>query len=153
MRAIRITLGDVVESGSIEAAIESHCHESDRYATGVVGPSFATSGPGAGWSTQYGPADFARRAIEEGAEAYIDLDDGRVATLADDGTIEWSEESVIEMVVPSIDEVAENPTEAAEMARGAFGLHACKSDRRAWAKLVESVRSMYESMEDIEVDA
>jgi hypothetical protein len=77
----------------------------------VIGPSFATSGPGAGWSRHYDVHDYARRALDEyfGALSYIDSSDGREATLSDDGSVVWSEESVVEIELPTVEEALADP--------------------------------------------
>jgi hypothetical protein len=96
---LEITLSLVDEHGSIAAAIEAACEDHDTLASGIVGPSFSTSGPGAGWTKQHGASDYAARALggDDGAIGYIDSSDGRLATM-EDGEIVWSEETVVEIV-------------------------------------------------------
>jgi hypothetical protein len=94
---LEITLSMIEEHGSIAAAIEAACEDHDTLASGIVGPSFSTSGPGAGWSRQHGATDYAARALEDGALGYIDSSDGRLATL-DDGEVVWSDETVVTVV-------------------------------------------------------
>lgn len=97
---------------SIAKAIEEIAREHDSIASGIIGPSFSTSGPGSGWSKQHDCHDYARRALsgDYGACSYIDSSDGREATL-EDGEVVWSEESVVEIQVPSIEEAINNPDE------------------------------------------
>lgn len=88
---LSIDLDDVIRYGGVREAIAAWCEASGDTACGVVGPSFATSGPGSGWSREHDSQDFAVRAVEEGGLYYLDLDDGRLvkseeATLDD----EWS---------------------------------------------------------------
>ncbi|OJY94413.1 MAG: hypothetical protein BGP25_05325 [Lysobacterales bacterium 63-13] len=98
--SITITLRDVERHGSIRAAIIATCNEHDLYASGDLGgPTFATSGPGLGWSRQFDAMDYAGRALsdEYGAAGYIDAADGRMATLCDEGEIEWTDQSVVSL--------------------------------------------------------
>lgn len=89
---ISIDLDDVRRAGGVRSAILQWCHDSDTTASGVVGPSFSTSGPGSGYSIQYDESDYAARAIGGGAMHYVDEDDGtavsavEVAKDDDDGT-------------------------------------------------------------------
>jgi hypothetical protein len=114
------TLGKLNVS-SIADAIEEIAREHDSIASGIIGPSFSTSGPGSGWSKQHDCHDYARRALggDYGAGSYIDSGDGREATLNDDDEIEWSEESAVEIELPSIEEALNNPEEWAIIKRDA----------------------------------
>jgi hypothetical protein len=107
---MKITLKDIQEYGSISAAIEEFAKKSDYVASGVIGPSFATSGPGSGWSRQFDETDYAERALKDefGASSYIDSEDGREATLDENGDLVWSEESVVDIEIPSFAEILEN---------------------------------------------
>ena len=113
---LEITLSMIDEHGSIAAAIEAACEEHDTLASGIIGPSFDTSGPGAGWSRQFGAADYAARALEgeDGALGYIDSSDGRLATM-EEGELVWSEETVVE-VVDDNEDVSEATMELLEAA-------------------------------------
>lgn len=99
---------------TIAAAIEAIAAEHDTIASGVIGPSFSTSGPGSGWSKQHDCHDYARRALsaDYGAVSYIDSSDGREATMNDDEELEWSDESVVEIELPSVEEALEDPAAA-----------------------------------------
>ena len=114
--AMTITISAIQEHGSIAAAIEAACAESDTTASGVIGPEFSTSGPGAGWSKTYDATDFAERALsgDDGALYYIDPDDGRLATLKDEDLV-WTEETVVE-VVDDLEDVSEETMKLLEAA-------------------------------------
>jgi hypothetical protein len=94
---LEITLSMIDAHLSIQDAIEAACEDHDILASGIVGSSFETSGPGAGWLRQHDAADSAARALEDGAIGYIDSSDGRLATM-EDGELVWSEETVVEVV-------------------------------------------------------
>jgi len=125
---------------SIADAIEKIAQEHDSIASGVIGPSFATSGPGSGWSRQYDVTDYAKRALahDYGAGSYIDSSDGREATLNDEGEVEWTEESVVEIETPSLEEALENPIDFAALASTADQYGA---DAEEWESLVERVNN------------
>lgn len=76
---VTIDLDDVQKAGGVAQAIVAWASESDDTSSGTVGAEFSTSGPGNGWSTTHGAADFAIRAFEGGALYYIDAEDGRLA--------------------------------------------------------------------------
>lgn len=138
---MKISIHNVAEHGTITAVIEAIAKEHDTIASGIIGPSFATSGPGPGWSRQYDVSDYAKRALADdyGAGSYIDSEDGREATLDEDGEIEWTEESVIELEIPSLDEALEYPEAYQEMAKGAAGPHACNVHESEWKDLARQV--------------
>lgn len=81
---MKITFSDYLEHESISAAIEAKAQESDAIASGIIGPSFACSGPGSGWQKNFDVADYAERALasDYGATSYIDSSDGTMAELA-----------------------------------------------------------------------
>lgn len=108
MKTIALSVSDVLSAGSISAAIEAYAAESDTISSGIVGPSFATSGPGSGWQKNYSASDFAARALsdEHGASYYIDSSDGRIAELKA-GEVAWSEGSVVELTAPDDEEIAD----------------------------------------------
>lgn len=82
---MKITLSHIVEHGSISAAIEALCKESDTVASGVIGSSFSCSGPGSGWQRNCDVTDYAARALagDYGAEGYIDSSDGTEAIMTE----------------------------------------------------------------------
>ena len=115
---MKISIKDIARhENSIAKVIEAKAQDSDTIASGIIGPSFATSGPGAGWSHQYDVHDYAERALDDdyGATRYIDSEDGREATLNDEGEVEWSEESVIELLEPSVEDCMDYPKAWTEM--------------------------------------
>jgi hypothetical protein len=169
---VTIDLGDVARAGSVEAALHAWCRESDSTSSGVVGPSFSTSGPGPGWSVQHDETDFAQRAMREGAQYYLDAADGRLIsaeyvedededededeTLTDLGGCkfrvgDWSDDSVVRIECPSIEDAIEAPERVAEMAQAVIDHHAAKSDCGAWQKLIESIRGAAEALEQIDL--
>lgn len=133
---------------SIADAIEKIAQEHDSIASGIIGPSFATSAPGPGWSKQYDVSDYAKRALADdyGATSYIDSEDGREATLNDAGEIEWSDESVVEVELPSVEQALENPDEFAILARAAadFG------NKEEWEALIEKIENYPTRQEALE---
>ena len=176
---IRLSLDDVVHAGGgVEEAIQAWCAESGHTSTGIVGPSFATSGPGPGWSRHYDVDDFARRAAEEGALYYVDWHDGRmveVETVDDDERGEdgewpddvifemggdrcrlggWSDASVVELVCPDFDEAIQpdHIAAVAAMARAVIAHHYAESDCAAWRRLIETIRTAGEAVADIAPD-
>jgi len=109
---MKITIEQVAEAGNnVASAIEAACKDHESIASGVIGPSFACSGPGSGWQRNYDVSDYAKRALSDdyGTSSYIDCSDGWEATLDEDGDVAWSEESVIELVCPSLEEAMESP--------------------------------------------
>ena len=96
-------------TASISTMIEEYAKESDSVASGVIGPSFSCSGPGSGWQTNHDVTDYAERALSDdyGALSYIDSSDGREATL-EDGEVVWSEESVVEIELPTVEQALED---------------------------------------------
>ena len=108
------TLGKLYAT-TLAEAIEEICEESDTVASGVIGSAFSTSGPGSGWTCHHDVSDFARRALdgEYGACSYIDSADGREAELNKDGDLVWSDESVVEIILPTVEEAVDNPAKAA----------------------------------------
>lgn len=156
---LTIDLDDVCRAGSVREAISTWCDDSDDTSCGVVGPAFSTSGPGPGWSKQHDEHDFARRAMEEGAIYYLDLDDGRLASapewtddMYDGQDIEWTDESVVCIACPDIEDAIERPALVAEMAQAVIDYHGPESDRDAWKKLIEQIREAAKALEDIDAD-
>lgn len=148
---MEIDLNDVRKHGSVRDALRHYCDESDTMACGIIGMEFATSGPGPGWCKHYDVSDFARRALEGdyGATAYLDIDDGRLATRAakdddedddqeDDFDVEWTDSSVVEILCPDIDDALDYPEQTAELMR-ALATHHDASDLDAWRKLVDEI--------------
>lgn len=143
---MKITLEQVAENGnSVSSAIEAACKEHNSIASGVIGSSFSTSGLGSGWSKQHDVSDYARRALADdyGASSYIDSSDGREATLDEDGELEWSDESVIELVCPSLEEAMEWPDAAQAMLDG-LTTHCDQTDLDAWETLEEHMANPYQ---------
>lgn len=137
---ISIDISDVSSAGSIDAALIAYCdRDGCTTACGVIGPSFATSGPGPGWTIQYDACHYAALALsdEYGATEYLDLSDGRLATGGYGEDIEWSDGSVVELVAPSIADALANPTVAREMAEAALDVHAARSDTAAWKRILD----------------
>lgn len=169
-----LDLDDVRKAGGVSEALAAWCKESDTTTCGVVGQSFATSGPGNGWSKTFGRDDFASRAFEGGALYYLDTDDGKIKEALpvdgaeevdeDDDTIltdiggcryregEWSDESEVELACPTIEDALEHPAIVAEMAQAVIDHHGPCSDRAAWKRLIESIRAAAEALEDVDAD-
>ena len=130
----------------MSASIEEFAKESDEIASGVIGPSFSTSGPGSGWSTQFDVHDYAKRALDDsfGASSYIDSEDGSEATLDENGDLEWSEESVVEIEIPSFGEILKNMDAWLEMASTATDYGADRKEIENLQKMVEGFDSAIE---------
>lgn len=122
-------------SDGISKAISEACEVSEYLAAGVIGPSFCCSGPGAGWQANCGPNDYAARALsdEYGAAGYVDVDDGRLATLDDDGEVEWSEGSVVELTAPTADEIDDDRDAAVMMVEALDNGH-CIAGQGDWGE-------------------
>jgi hypothetical protein len=160
---VQIDIDDVVRHGSVEAAIEAWAEiESRQTASGVIGPEFSTSGPGSGWSKTHDASDFAERAVSDsyGALYYIDSYDGRLASrpgwteegTSDEHPIEWTDESVVEVICPDFDDAMEHPEAVAKMASSVIEHHYAESDLRAWKMLIQSIQDAAKEIEDIDAD-
>lgn len=151
---LTIDINDVLSAGSVEAAIHAWCERDRETSSGVIGPEFSTSGPGPGWSKTHDSHDFASRALDGsyGALYYVDAEDGRMAQLDDDGKIEWTEESVVRLECPSVEDALQSPGETAEMAEAVIQYHSPESDMAEWAQLIRAVRAAAEALEDIDLD-
>lgn len=157
---IRIDLDDVRTAGSVDGALHAHCASSSDTLSGEVGPTFATSGPGSGWTKKYGASDFAARAMEEGAVYYLNADNGRVAYAPDweddeyaGEEIEWTEESMVRIECPRIEDAIEQPRLVAEMAKAVVEYHGANSDKEKWGDLVWRIKALANALSDHEVDA
>jgi len=173
---ITINLDDVVRAGGVVQALHAWCDASDDTASGVVGPTFSTSGPGSGWTRRHDAADYAQRAMEEGALYYLDADDGRLIeaeTVGDEERDEdgewpldtfagmdggryrlgdWSADSVVCLICPTAEASIEHPRETADMAQAVIDYHAAASDPAAWRRLIESIRTAADALADIDLD-
>ena len=143
---MKITLKDIEEYGSISAAIEEFAKKSDYIASGVIGPSFATSGPGSGWSRQFDETDYAERALKDdfGASSYIDSQDGREAALDENGDLVWSEESVVDIEIPSFAEILENTDAWNEMDKSLVHYDVKNKELDILRKMVDGVDAAIE---------
>lgn len=167
---VTIDLSDVVKHGGVEAAVVAAVEGDSEVLLATPqamgGQTFATSGPGPGWTITFGASDYARAAIAEdiansgcepGESWAFDPTDGRVATgvAGDDGELShvvWGDESIVRVECPDIGEAAEHPGLVAEMAKAVVNTHGDKSDRKAWAALVGSARELAESLDGIDAD-
>ena len=146
---VMLDMDDIRKHGSVAKAIEAACAESDHLSSGVVGPSFATSGPGPGWSRDYGAEDYAGRALsaEHGASGYVDSSDGRLATLEvdedeDSESVVWSAESVVELEAPD-QEAVDADTKTAWLMVEALESRQCVRGAGDW-DLVEALLEVSE---------
>lgn len=165
-----IDLDDVRAAGGVEQALLAWSENSDTTTSGVVGSSFSTSGPGPGWTKNHDEDDYSRRAFAECALYYLDASDGRLreAESTDDeatddndvyadiggGTYrvgDWSDESVVRVDVPEIEDALAHPELVAAMAQSVIDYHGPESDRAEWKKLIESIRAAAEAVEDIDI--
>lgn len=153
MKQIKIDISDVNSAGSVEEAIHEWCRNSDEVSSGVVGPSFACSGPGSGWQKNFDETDYAERALSDdhGAVAYVDAHDGRVATLDDAGDVVWSEGSEVVLVVPDTDDALRYPEALRQMAIAVRDYHHAASDTTEWDALLSNIRTAAEKLDGIEM--
>jgi len=165
---VTIDLDDVRKAGGVKQALTKWCEESDDTSCGIIGMEFATSGPGPGWSKTFGADDFASRAFEGGAMHYLDIDDGKLksALLAEEGDEDatadmgggyftegdWTDESVVRIECPDVEDALEHPVLAAEMARAVIQRHGPESDVAEWKKLVEEIKSAADAFDKIDAD-
>jgi hypothetical protein len=94
-----------------------------------------------------------------GAIYYLDLDDGRVAyapewehDLYDGEEIVWTDDSMICLECPSIDDAIEYPQFAAEMAAAVIETHNANSNKAEWSKIVRAIKAAADAMADIDAD-
>lgn len=135
MTMVALTIDDVFSSGSVELAIISWSQSVDGVNAGTEQDAVV--------------------GLNQGARIYIDSADGRTCeqigaestdpdAMMDIGgsyyTIsDWSEYSVVELEVPTIEEALERPETARKMARAAKAWHYVESDLSAWAELIEEL--------------
>lgn len=132
---MKLTIAEIRKHSTIAKAIEAKAASSDSIASGIIGSEFATSGPGPGYSRQHTTSDYARRAIEDGCLSYIDSADGREATIDKDGDLVWSDETVVELVAPDLDDVDAN-LETVERMISALDAGQCMTTRpKDWASV------------------
>lgn len=150
---MKINIQDVKHSGSVRQAILDYCTGSDSVSSGEVGPTFSCSGPGSGWQRNYNVTDYAAAALSDdyGAVSYIDCDDGREATLDEDGDVVWSDDSVVKLLVPSEDDAVRYPDALAEMACAVIWTHGSSSDRSGWKNLLLGIREAASKIEDLDL--
>lgn len=155
MKQIKIDISDVVASGnSVRRAIVDWASESDEVSSGVIGPSFFCSGPGSGWQRNHDENDYAARALADdyGAMAYVDCDSGRVATLDDEGDVVWSDDSEVEIEVPSAEDALRYPEALLAMAIAVRDHHHAASDTAAWRDLIDHVKTAGEKLDGVEIE-
>lgn len=132
---VTLTINDVFSAGSVELAIVSWAQGQDGVNAGteqnaVVG-------------------------LNEGARIYIDSADGRTCEQVNAESTDpnarmdiggsyytisdWSEYSVVELEVPTIDEALERPDVARKMAGAAKAWHFAESDLSGWTELIEEL--------------
>lgn len=177
---LTLDLSDVRKAGTVEAAIEAWAAGSDTTSSGTIGSSFSTSGPGSGWSKNHDASDFSRRAFKEGALHYLDSKNGtlRSATSPTGEVIEdedgdrtdeegntvlrdiggcdyvvgdWSDESVVRIECPDMDDAMEYPETVALMAQAVIDHHDYESSVE-WKALIRAMKEAAEAVEDIDED-
>jgi len=167
MTTCKICIADVIVADNrVELAIVNWSLDDECTSSGDIGSTFSTSGPGAGWSVNHNVNDYARRAVEGGALYYLDASNGRYveAEEVDDDDEEdviwcsgvasrlsdWSDESVVELVVPDLDDAIQYPDALAAMVRS-LSVHAAASDLDGWRDLVASIRRASDSLDGVEI--
>lgn len=136
---VTITLDDMVEHGTLDAAIRYRA-ESDAGIYTVV----------------YGDPASVRSAIrrakrdgvyEDGLEL-IDVASGRIGQLDDEtGCIDWTASSCVEIECPELDQAILEPVALRSMVAG-LSVHS--SDQAAWRGLVEGIRSAAAAVADVQ---
>lgn len=132
---VTLTIDDVFSAGSVEMAIVSWAQGTNDINAGSEKSALV--------------------GLNEGARIFIDSGDGRTceqvsAESTDPDAImdiggsyytvsAWSETSVVELEVPTIDEALERPDVARKMARAAKSTHHAESDITGWAELIEEL--------------
>lgn len=116
----RIDLVDVVNAGSVAMAIIAWANGSENTA--------ASSGASAAFS-----------AFDDGAMVYIDTDDGRACHL-DIG--DWTDDSVVCIDVPTIDEALQHPDLARSMWTSVRSYHYSCSDISGWKELIDELKEI-----------
>lgn len=150
---LKIDLQDVKNAtDSVPIAIENACARRDSIASGEIGPTFTTSGPGPGWSIEYDETDYAERALKAGCSYYVSDTTGEAAFLDENGELTWTDDSVVELKCPEIEDAIDYPESAAAMAREVIAHHHPESNCRKWRELIESIRVAAEAFFDIDLD-
>lgn len=159
MAKYQIDIDDVIRSGSVEQAVIDEMPDDVLIAdsSAMGGQTFTCSGPGPGWSKTFGANDYALAAIQSDASAsgcdpsessVIDPADGRIAhgVDGDEGGIEWEDESSVELIVPSLADVAASPTAFGQM----WAKRASYSDNNLpeWESLADKIRLLFEIISD-----
>jgi len=135
---VTLTIDDVFSAGSVGLAIIAWAQSAD--------------------GVNAGNEENADVGLNQGARIYIDSADGRTCeqvnavstdpdALMDIGgsyyTIsDWSEYSVVELAVPTINEALERPDVARKMARAAKFLHFAESNLSGWNELIEELHEI-----------
>lgn len=163
----KIDISDVAKAGSVPHAILAWAKESDTVASGVVGSSFSTSGPGVGWSHDHTTAEYAICALDGGALAYVDCDDGRVIESispdeADEGSDvltdmqgceyvvgEWSSSSRVRLECPDEEDAIANPVAFAQMLDCVLGVHGPCSAVDEWKNLARAIMECSDCIRDV----
>ena len=132
------------------------------------GQTFATSGPGNGYSQTLGTCDYAiagvRREMEctgcRPSEAIgIDPADGQIVRGKDDfnagewiGEVEWEKTSRVDILVPDESESLNYPESLAKMAEAMVQYHHDRSDTDGWKSLISRIRKAAKAVADLDMD-
>ena len=157
---ITIDLDDVLRSETVRSAIAVVGADTMLVITG--------EGPGPGWSKDYDASDYAQMMASEdiaasGADESAEMlnpDDGRICVgrrvRSDEGEdeieLDWTDESVVRIECPGIEEAVWHAAEVAEMARAVIDRHGPRSDRKAWADLIRAIRDAAKALDEIDPD-
>jgi len=139
-KTLSIDIDDVRTAGSVSAAIFEAVEKTDTIACGAQG--CPDDGPDA--------VDVYARTALEGEFAmvcYVDEDTGLVATMEEDGELEWSSYSGVELVVPAEDDALRYPKALGQMVR-ALEDHGHCSKVLKWKDLVTRIRDAAEELAD-----
>lgn len=122
---IMIDLTDVLEAGSVERAIEARCAGAMTH--GALYHADPTTGRVA-WSPTWTDDDYAGQPIV------------------------WTDDSMVRVECPSLQDAIQHPRAVAEMARAVCLYHGPRSDRRAWASLIRQMQAVGEAFAHIDAD-
>lgn len=155
-----LSLDRIAEAGNdVSKAIEEALEETDIFAArpGLVnGMTFVTSGPGSGWTREFTVTDFVEDAARvfrgEGGDSLdgfvaIDVHDGKAAVGDEDGDWSWTDETAVEVEVPTIDEAADHPEAFAATFSAVQDEYLRPASRHEWDSLIASIRQLSEVVE------
>lgn len=172
---VTIDINDIRAAGSVGKAIFAWAEGSDDTSSGYTQSAESQPTYAIQWRDGTKAVGYAARAMEGGALYYVDHTDGRMigrsevddcedGTYTDEDAVhhdfggghflvgDWSDESVVSIECPSIEDAIEYPEIVAEMAQSVIDYHFPMSDRAEWKKLIEAVKEAADALSDIDAD-